>query len=173
MKAKQREHVRKAHEAPTEKGAPGRDHGGLVGGPPVPARLSGRILFAEDSPDIQRLVMLHLTKAGADVVLAENGKLAVERAVASLAQGRPFDLILTDMQMPEMDGYTATSLLRHKGWTGSIVALTAHAMSGDRERCLRAGCDDYMTKPAAKETLIATCGKWMAERRPAAPAISA
>jgi signal transduction histidine kinase/ActR/RegA family two-component response regulator len=132
--------------------------------------LSGRVLLAEDGPDNQRLVAHHLKKAGAEVVIVETGRAAVDGAVESLRQGRPFGLILMDMQMPEMDGYSATSLLRHKGWTGPIVALTAHAMSGDKERCLQAGCDDYLTKPVEKADLVKTCARWLAVRRGSAAA---
>jgi signal transduction histidine kinase/ActR/RegA family two-component response regulator len=132
--------------------------------------LSGRILLAEDGPDNQRLIAFHLRRAGAEVVIVESGKAAVEAAVDSLRQSRPFGLILMDMQMPEMDGYSATSLLRHKGWTGPIVALTAHAMSGDRERCLQSGCDDYLTKPAEKADLVRACARWLAVRRGSAAA---
>lgn len=69
----------------------------------------------------------------------------------------PCDLVLSDMQMPEMDGYTLAATLRAKGWTGRIVALTAHAMGGDEQRCLAAGCDAYASKPIDKAQLIEIC----------------
>jgi signal transduction histidine kinase/CheY-like chemotaxis protein/HPt (histidine-containing phosphotransfer) domain-containing protein len=113
-----------------------------------------RILLAEDGADNQLLISTVLRKAGAEVVVAENGKIAMERVLAAVTGGEPFDLVLMDMQMPELDGYGATAQLRSRGYSGQIVALTAHAMAGDRERCIGAGCDDYLTKPIDRAHLI-------------------
>ncbi|MFO0884367.1 MAG: CHASE domain-containing protein [Pirellulales bacterium] len=127
---------------------------------PLPT-LQGRVLLAEDGPDNQRLITHYLKKAGAEVVIAENGRIALEMLRQSRESGTTFDLLLTDMQMPEMDGYTLAKTLRQEGDTIPIVALTAHAMAEDRERCLEAGCTDYASKPIQSRILIETCQRAM------------
>ena len=93
---------------------------------------------------------------------------ACEMAEKSKAEGRPYDLILMDIQMPKMNGYEATRRLRQHGWKGPIVALTAHAMAGDREKCLEAGCDDYISKPVSQSALQALLERYCGtKRRPA------
>ncbi len=118
-------------------------------------RLVGRVLLAVDGLDNQRLIRLVLERAGLRVEVANDGRMAYERALAAAAAGEPFDAILMDMQMPDLDGYAATSLLREAGYPGPILALTAHAMSGEREKCLRAGCDDFASKPIDRDRLVA------------------
>jgi two-component system, sensor histidine kinase and response regulator len=126
-----------------------------------------RILLAEDARDNQRLVSLMLTRAGASVDIAENGLLAIE--LARFAEPR-YDVILMDMQMPEMDGYEATRTLRASGYNGPIVALTAHAMSGDAERCLAADIDEHHTKPIDRARLLEVCSRLAARgHQPRAP----
>lgn len=108
-----------------------------------------RVLLVEDGDINRRLIHLVLQRHHCDVVDAENGQVGVD-----LALEREFDVILMDMQMPVKDGYTATSELRSRGVTIPIMALTAHAMSGDEERCLQAGCTCYLTKPIDEYRLV-------------------
>jgi len=117
------------------------------------ARFTGRVLLAEDGPDSQLLISTLLKKLGVEVTLASDGRAAVESALTQRATHHPFDLVFMDMQMPELDGYAATTALRKAGYQGPIVALTAHAMAEDREKCLKAGCDDYLTKPVSSSEL--------------------
>ena len=123
-------------------------------------KLTCRVLLAEDGPDNQRLISFLLKKAGAEVTVAENGKIAYDLAMKAKGNERSFDVILMDIQMPLLDGYAATRRLRNAGYAGPIVALTAHAMNDDRKKCLDAGCDDHATKPIDRETLIATVARW-------------
>jgi signal transduction histidine kinase/CheY-like chemotaxis protein len=119
----------------------------------VKAGSSLRILLTEDNIVNQRVALRILEKAGHRVAIAENGRMALR-----LLGEQPFDLILMDVQMPEMDGFEATALIRaQEKRTGRhipIIAMTAHAMAGDRERCLRAGMDGYISKPVTSAALL-------------------
>jgi PAS domain S-box-containing protein len=124
-------------------------------------QLRGRILLAEDGLDNQKLIAFHIRKAGATIDVADNGKIALDMLDKAAAAGTPYDLLITDMQMPEMDGYTLATTLRSRGCPIPVIALTAHAMPEDRARCINAGCDDYATKPIDKATLLGLCAAWM------------
>ncbi|QDV77574.1 Sensory/regulatory protein RpfC [Planctomycetes bacterium K2D] len=109
-----------------------------------------RVLVVEDGETNRRLIGLVLRRAGVEVEMAHNGQEGIDAALAC-----EFDAILMDMQMPVMDGYTAAGRLRDANFNGPIIALTAHAMKGDEERCLEAGCSDYLTKPIEAPRLLA------------------
>lgn len=125
--------------------------------PAPPPRPGARILLVEDGDTNRKLIQIVLTRAGLVVETAENGQIGMERALRE-----PFDLILMDMQMPVMDGYTATMFLREEGYSGPIVALTAHAMKGDEVKCQQAGCSDYLSKPVDSDLLLSTISRWLA-----------
>ena len=119
--------------------------------------LSGlAILVVEDGRVNQIVIMHQLTEAGASVTLAEDGQAAIESISTKESAGAPFDVVLMDMQMPIMDGYEATSRLRHGGYTLPIIAITAHALTGDSEKTLEVGCNAYLSKPVNREQLIRT-----------------
>jgi PAS domain S-box-containing protein len=117
----------------------------------LPSLAGTRILLVEDGESNRKLISLVLQEVGAVVTAAENGQIG-----ASWAMKNTFDLILMDMQMPVMDGYAATTLLRQEGITIPIIALTAHAMTGDENKCLTAGCSGYLTKPIDADLLVRT-----------------
>jgi CheY-like chemotaxis protein len=135
-------------------------------------QLQGCVLLAEDGLDNQRLIALLLRKVGLDVVVANNGEEAISFALAAwrgepTPEGQripPIDLILMDIQMPVIDGLTATTQLRTEGYPFPIVALTANAMKEDRERCLAAGCDDFSTKPIERPAFYATVARWLRQK---------
>lgn len=108
-----------------------------------------KILLVEDSPDNQALISIHLTRAGAKVDIASNGHQGIQMALAS-----EYQIILMDVQMPLMDGMTAVEILRARGYSKPIVALTAHAMKEERVRCLQAGFTDFLSKPVTRDDLI-------------------
>ncbi len=116
------------------------------------------ILLAEDNPVNQRVVMSMLKKAGATVTVVNDGQLALDAILKAEQTDSTFDVVLMDMQMPVMDGYMAVRLLRERQYTGQVIALTAHAMDGDREKCMEAGCDDYTSKPINRKELIQKVG---------------
>jgi signal transduction histidine kinase/FixJ family two-component response regulator len=121
-----------------------------------PIQFQARILLAEDGIDNQRLINAILKKAGCEVTIVENGQQTLDAIREATARGEKYDVILSDMMMPVMDGYTSVTRLRQDGYTGPIIALTAHAMEGERERCLAAGCDDFATKPINRQVFLET-----------------
>ena len=122
--------------------------------------LTGHVLLVDDGETNRQLIELLLRRAGAEVTTADNGQKAL-----ALATRTAYDLILMDMQMPIMDGYTASREIREHGVTTPIIALTASAMKGDRERCLEAGCDDYLTKPVEINTLLGAAFRWLSAEK--------
>lgn len=122
-------------------------------------RRTGRVLLAEDNPVNQKLALILLQKAGFSVDAVENGVQALQ-----FAQKGQYGAILMDVQMPEMNGFEASRRIRE--WEGGrrripIIAMTAHALKGDRERCLDAGMDDYISKPIQPQALLNVLDRWM------------
>lgn len=126
---------------------------------PFEQRLLGmNILLVEDALDNQRLFSLYLTRAGATVTVAGDGERGVKRAMESA-----FEVILMDLQMPILDGYSATAELRAKGYKGTIIALSAHAIKEEKDRAIENGFDDYLTKPIESELLVSTLQQYQSK----------
>jgi CheY-like chemotaxis protein len=121
-----------------------------------------RILLAEDNEANRDVISLMLRRTDAEVVVSSNGQEAIDRAVAARDAGRPFDVLLMDMQMPILDGYAAARELRDLGFRQPIVALTAYAGDEFREECLRFGCDAHVSKPIDWEKLFEMIRRHMA-----------
>ncbi len=120
---------------------------------------NARILVAEDNTVNQRVAIGLLKKLGYGCVIADDGNEAVRMATES-----EFDLVLMDCQMPDCDGYEASRMLRSTGCDAPIVAMTANAMTGDRERCIDSGMDDFLTKPVSPTALGETLKRWLGRR---------
>lgn len=121
---------------------------------PSTEKITGRILIADDLEEIRSLVAHLVRQAGAEVVLAADGREAIEQFHLSRAQNKGFDLILLDMQMPRLSGIDVTRQLRMDGFDKPIIALTAATMQGQRQKCLDAGCTDHLGKPIDRAQLI-------------------
>jgi len=135
---------------------------------PTAPKPSARVLLVEDNPTNQKLTRIMLEKAGYEVITAENG----EQALDVLNEQTP-DVVLMDVQMPVMDGFTAARKIREgKPWRDlPIIALTAHALKGDRERCVEAGMNDYVSKPLRKAKLLDMVRRWTLKRTEAVASV--
>jgi CheY-like chemotaxis protein len=118
--------------------------------------LCGRVLVVEDTPASQLLIQKILEQWSLVVKVANDGREGLKMAL-----NEDFDVILMDMQMPTMNGYDVTRTLRENGKTLPIIALTANAIIGDREKCLQAGCDDYLAKPVSRKSLYHMLGQYL------------
>ncbi|MEO8271972.1 MAG: ATP-binding protein, partial [Aureliella sp.] len=125
-----------------------------------PQSLHCRVLIVDDRRDVRHISQHFLEKAGASVVTGEDGRQGIDLALAARDSGQPFDVIVMDMQMPNVDGMQATAELRSAGIASPIIALTADAMKGDREKCLNGGCDDYLSKPIDHLALVNMVGRY-------------
>ncbi|WP_051328442.1 response regulator [Desulfatirhabdium butyrativorans] len=139
---------------------PKREASGL----PDPSLPRYRVLLVEDNPVNQKAAYITLKKLGYDVDLAENGRQAVAKVMENL-----YDIVFMDIQMPEMDGLDAVRRIRQLEGElchTPVVAMTAHAMAGDREKCLDAGMDDYLSKPINREALLRVLDQWLRSKQP-------
>jgi PAS domain S-box-containing protein len=137
-------------------------HTNLIDAPP-PLQLNANVLIVDDRRDIRFLAQYMIEKAGGRVVTATNGQEAIDMLLATGANALQVDLVLMDMQMPVMDGYTAARKLRERGFSKPIIALTANAMKDDRDLCLEAGCTDFISKPLNATKLLSLIGAVLAD----------
>lgn len=125
---------------------------------PVRALLSKhgplRVLLAEDDPDTGRLMAHILQKVGMEVTRADDGEEALRYALSSQEKGSPFDVVLMDLQMPKLDGYSAASTLRYKGYSGPIIALTGRPLDEDHNIYKEAGCNYFIVKSEVHKKLL-------------------
>ena len=126
---------------------------------PAPDFRGKKVLVVDDNSDNRRIISRLLRDTGAQWVFAENGQECLAAIEEAKAARSPIDLILLDMQMPVLDGYSAARRLRDKSCRIPIIAVTAHAMPDDRGKCLAAGCDDYLSKPVERGTFFTTLRK--------------
>ena len=141
---------------------------------PPPCELTGHVLVAEDNPINAMVIESLLRKLGLTMTLAKNGQQAVQAIAQDPANRQPFDLVLMDLQMPELDGYGATQRIRQ--WEADsiqprlpIIALTADAFEENHRHCLAVGMDDFLTKPVSIDALKSTLSKWLPTTAPSAP----
>ncbi len=124
-----------------------------------------RVLLVDDETDNQRLITHLLCAEGIEVTVADDGWKGFEEALSAFREGWSFDVILMDLQLPELDGCATTALLRATGYSGSIVALSATDEASAREGCLAAGCDAFASKPITRSDLLSLVGKYTAATR--------
>ena len=144
---------------------------GAVQGAPVDPKgeplVGKKILLVEDSPDNQILIERVLRLAGAETEIVSNGREGVERAIAG-----SYDAVLMDIQMPHMDGHEAVRKMRERGLAKPVIALTAHALRGERESCLESGFSEYLTKPLNRSNLVSVLARFTEVARPEAKTVS-
>ena len=127
--------------------------------------LNGHVIVVDDAADIRTTMAQLLEALGASVTALDSGVALLEMARSAASLDEMADIVLLDMQMPELDGYETVRQLRILGFTGPVIAVTAAAMKGAREKCLAAGCDDYMTKPVATAQVVGRAARWLDRRK--------
>ena len=125
------------------------------------AGLRGRVLVADDALCMQAIIGTFLQGMELDADMAENGQIACDMAMQSLAAGRPYDVIIMDIQMPKLNGKQAAKWLRENQWKGPIIALSSHTTPKDQAAFLAAGCNDCLAKPVTREALSGTLSRYV------------
>jgi CheY-like chemotaxis protein/HPt (histidine-containing phosphotransfer) domain-containing protein len=126
-----------------------------------------RLLLAEDGEDNRQLLAHYLRSGGAKVVVARDGRVACDLVADAASRGEPFDAVILDMQMPVLDGYAAATELRHRGFNGPVIALTADTSPADRQRSIAAGCSLHLNKPIGRDALLKTIETALQPPKPA------